>query len=106
MGAAGDWQVVAPHDPVLAGGRTELGLRNTEGQTGVAYQITARIIAPDETFAAATSTTEADDWVALVYPDDFSQGTTTQHGACTILWELEGEFRAFDGFLVAGGAGP
>lgn len=72
--------MVAPRDPSLPGEGAEIGLRNMAGQTGVTYQITARVIAPDEVPEVAQSSAEPDTRITLAYPDDFSQGTTSQRG--------------------------
>ena len=47
-----------------------------------------------------------EEWLMLVYPDDFDTGQTNQRGAYTIIWETEGQFVACDGFEIGGGAGP
>lgn len=106
VGAAGDWQVVAPREMVLPGDRAEIGLRNNAGQQGASRSITARIIAPDEREAVSTPTMNGAEWVMLLYPDDFESGQTGQRGAYTIIWETEGQFVACDGFVVGGGASP
>jgi parallel beta-helix repeat protein len=100
----GDWQVVAPRDVVFPGDLAEIGLRNNAEQAGTEYPITVRIITPDESEATATGTLTADQWVHFVYPDDFPGGSTSQRGAYTILWEIEGNLITCDGFLVGGGA--
>lgn len=104
-GAAGDWQVVAPRERILPGDRAEVGLRDKAGQAGVQRSIAVRIITPDESESVATATLTGDEWLMLVYPDDFSGGQTVERGAYTILWEAEGSFVACDGFIVGGGAG-
>jgi parallel beta-helix repeat protein len=101
---AGDWQVVAPREMVLIGDSAEIGLRDKAGQSGVSYTVTARVIAPDDSEATATGTLTADQWLTLVYPDDFGSALE-QRGAYTIIWEIEGNFVACDGFIVGGGAG-
>jgi parallel beta-helix repeat protein len=106
VGATGDWQVVGPRDLVLPGDRAEIGLRDNAGEAGGARPITARIIAPDEREAVASATMNGEEWVMLIYPDDFGTGQTGQRGAYTIIWETEGQFVACDGFNVGGGAGP
>ena len=103
---AGDWQVVAPRDVVLIGDPAEIALRDVAGQGGVIYTVTARLIAPDDSEATATGTLTADQWLTLVYPDDFGGGIAGQRGAYTIIWEIEGNFVACDGFIIGGGAGP
>ncbi|MFC2037799.1 right-handed parallel beta-helix repeat-containing protein [Chloroflexota bacterium] len=106
VGVTGDWQVVAPRELILPGDVAEIGLRNNAAEPNQVNQIVARIIAPDESATTATSKMEADEWVMLVYPDDFAGGQTHQRGAYTIIWEIEGQFVACDGFIVGGGASP
>jgi parallel beta-helix repeat protein len=101
----GDWQVVAPREVTFPGDPAEIGLRNNAGQAGSEYPVTVRVIVPDESEATASATLVADQWVQLVYPDDFAGGDTSQRGAYTVLWELESNLIACDGFLVGGGAG-
>jgi Tol biopolymer transport system component len=101
---AGNWQVVAPREPVFPGDSAEIGLRNQSGSGG-SYSVTARIIAPDETEVLATGTASDDDWIMLQFPVDFENGDSALRGAYTILWEVDGQFVSCDGFRVAGGAG-
>ncbi len=106
QGAAGDWQVTAPRELSLPGERAEINLRDNTGQPGVERPIAARIISPEERVSAATASIRGDDWLSLVYPDDFDSGDTSRRGAYTIIWETEGQFVACDGFVIGGGAGP
>jgi hypothetical protein len=103
-GVAGNWQVVAPREPVFPGQSAEIGLRS-EGGSGGSYSITARVIAPDETETQTTRTVDDGDWAMLQFPEDFEAGDTALRGAYTILWEVDGDFVSCDGFRVAGGAG-
>jgi len=102
--AAGDWQVVAPREVVVIGDKAEIDLRNQAATSTDAYPITARIIAPDGSEARAETRLTGNDWISLVYPDDFGPGEIGQRGAYTIIWESEGTFIACDGFIVGGGA--
>jgi hypothetical protein len=103
---AGDWQVVAPRDLVVIGEAAELALRDTVGQPGTEYRVTARVLAPDGLEATSSATLVANEWAQLVFPDYFLGAATDQRGAYTIVWEIEGNFVACDGFVVGGGASP
>ena len=66
------WITAAPTNVVVIGDSAQIGLRNSAGQSGNVYPISAIVVAPDGSQAQARSFLEADEWTALVYPEDFS----------------------------------
>jgi parallel beta-helix repeat protein len=99
-----EWQVSAERGELFMGNSLPITLRNKWGEENEVYQVTARIIAPDGSQAAATASLQGADEALLIYPDDFGVGDTPR-GVYTIVWEIDGGFVACDGFVVKGGAG-
>ncbi|MCA1601913.1 MAG: hypothetical protein LC776_09820 [Acidobacteria bacterium] len=90
----GQWQVSAPRD--VNGGRSvrpgqalEIGLRKKYGQEHESYYVSATVFAPDGTSTRADGLLKGDQWLYMIYPNEFpgAKGIPSS-GNYTIVWEV------------------
>ncbi|HJE59476.1 MAG TPA: hypothetical protein K8V84_13370 [Nocardiopsis listeri] len=94
----GDWRSQAPRVTLEPGEPVEIGLSDAAG--GPTRNIVATVTTPDGGTASAEVDLGQDEWVFLVFPDDFDVGPTTS-GAHTVLWtDDSGDPVTCDGFEV------
>jgi len=100
-----EWQTSAGDGEIVIGESVPLSLRNKWGEPEETYVVLVVVSAPDGTDALTYMTLEADTPLDLTYPDDFVSGSTDLRGTYTVVWYIDTEFVACNGFVASGGAG-
>jgi hypothetical protein len=100
-----EWQTSAGGQMVMRGESVPLSLRNKWGEPGEKYDVMVRVIAPDGTETFTFTTLTANTEAVVTYPGDLVGASTDLRGTYTVIWEIDLDLIACNGFVVTGGGG-
>lgn len=97
------WQTSIPrriNTRTFLNDNVQIGLRNKNGTQKDNFSYVVSVLNPDSVEEIAYGATNADNWSYLIYPKDFSGGSTNKSGAYTVLFWIKGKLMTCDGFII------